>query len=157
MSALGDLHAMALTLWAEARGEGVNGMAEVAGVIIVRFNNPGWWTRDRGDDIPDDTIEAACRDPWQFSCWNKNDPNLPKMLAMGINHPELVNAKRVAQDVLAGHRVPHSLVEGCDHYHALGWSPDWLNIRDKDKNIVGRRVPVFIEGRHAFYKIGLHG
>ena len=157
MAALGDARALALTLWGEARGEDDVGMAEVAGVVLTRVSNPGWWTRNRGDDIPDDTIEAACRDPWQFSCWNVSDPNLNKMLYMLESNPAYVRALRIAESVMDGTLVPRSLVEGCDHYHAVGWSPSWLEVRNSADRIVDYRVPAFTHGRHMFYKIGLTG
>lgn len=74
-----DLDTMALTVWAEARGESYLGMCAVAWVIRNRYEHPRWWSRNQGDGIPDDTIAAVCRDPWQFSCWNPNDPNRKKL------------------------------------------------------------------------------
>ena len=70
-----DLDALARTCAGEARGETWEGMIAVCWVVKNRFLKPGWWTRERGDGIEDDTIEAACHDPKQFSCWNAHDPN----------------------------------------------------------------------------------
>lgn len=47
-------------------------MLAVGAVIRERVLRPGWWGRD---------WETVCRKPWQFSCWNPDDPNLPVILA----------------------------------------------------------------------------
>lgn len=44
-----DLDTMALTVWAEARGEAIIGQRAVAWVIRNRWEQPGWWSRQRGD------------------------------------------------------------------------------------------------------------
>ena len=76
-----DLDTLARTLYGECRSESREGKIAVAHVIKNRADNPKWWCRKSGDGIPDDTIEAVCRHPWQFSCWNLDDPNRPKLLA----------------------------------------------------------------------------
>lgn len=79
---------LARTLWGEARGEGVIGMEAVAWVVLNRrtvarqearrqiqrfghLRKRYWWG---------DTILKICRKPYQFSCWNMDDPNMAKML-----------------------------------------------------------------------------
>ncbi len=56
-----DLDIMALTVWAEARGEGPDGMAAVAWAIRQRFENQGGLVR-HGEKVEDDTIAAVCVD-----------------------------------------------------------------------------------------------
>ena len=40
---MNDLDIMALTVWAEARGEPVDGQRAVAWVLRNRAAKPGWW------------------------------------------------------------------------------------------------------------------
>jgi spore germination cell wall hydrolase CwlJ-like protein len=56
---------LARTLWAEARSQGGEGMHAVANVILNRAAQPDWWGKD---------IRSVCLAPYQFSCWNENDP-----------------------------------------------------------------------------------
>jgi len=141
---IGDREALARTLWAEARSEGIMGMTAVACVIMNRFDNPGWWSRDRNDDIEDDTIEAVCRDPWQFSAWNPGDPNLPKLLAVNESDAVYKSALAIADACLADQQP--DITQGADHYYRAGSKvPNWS---------VGRE-PVAHIGKHLFYKIGL--
>jgi hypothetical protein len=53
---------VAITILAEARGEGKSGMYAVACVISQR-------AKERKK-----SAAQVCLQPWQFSCWNKNDP-----------------------------------------------------------------------------------
>lgn len=75
-----EIDVMARTLWGEARGESHTGIVAVAWVILNRARadigadgKPDWW----GEGI----IGVCCK-PWQFSCWNENDPNRAKMIAL---------------------------------------------------------------------------
>ncbi|MTI10177.1 cell wall hydrolase [Curvivirga aplysinae] len=134
-----DVETLARTIWAEARGEGPDGMMAVACVILNRWRDPKWWSRDENDDIVDDTVEAVCRDPWQFSCWNKNDPNLPKLLAIDLSDQHFKAAFDIAyrccfEDII-------DLVEGSKHYHTKSISPDWAK----------GKFPVAHIGHHLFY------
>lgn len=53
----------AKTIWAEARGESLEGQKEVARVIRERAaQNKSYWGGSK--------IEDVCRKPNQFSCWN---------------------------------------------------------------------------------------
>ncbi|WP_341913694.1 cell wall hydrolase [Ferrovibrio terrae] len=138
-----DLDTLARTLWGEARGEGRQGMIAVAWVILNRARKPCWWSRNKGDGIEDDTIEAVCRDPWQFSCWNVSDPNRAKLLAVDTADPAFRLALAVAEDALAG-RLPPDPTSGACHYKvsSLPWPKDWGEPRDAD----------FVHGHHAFYR-----
>lgn len=70
-----DLWDFAKTIWAEARGEPLEGQIAVANVILNRARQGGWW----GDDVV-----KVCRKPKQFSCWNNGDPNRAKMNGLGL-------------------------------------------------------------------------
>jgi len=133
-----DRDNLARTIWGEARGELYGGQVAIANVVMNRFKRPGWWSRERGDGIPDDTIQAVCRDPWQFSCWNKGDPNLPHMLA--LTDEELKPYLFIA-DAYVNKGAALDLTFGSTHYHNSTVSPDWAE----------GKTPVVQIGRHFFY------
>ena len=58
---------LGITIWREARGEGSGGMMGVYNVIRNRVSaSPkNGWSNDP---------EKVCLQPYQFSCWNTNDP-----------------------------------------------------------------------------------
>lgn len=102
--------ALARTLYGEARGEGAEGMAAVAHVIINRrWDSKGRWPK---------SIEKVCHQPWQFSCWNNGDPNRDKIKA--LTEEDLATnydwrlAYSVAMACLAG--VGEDVTEGANHY-----------------------------------------
>lgn len=142
-----DLDTMALTVWAEARGEMIIGQRAVAWVIRNRFEQPGWWSRQRGDGIPDDTVQAVCRDQWQFSCWNPSDPQShrlhdPATLCRG----DVQAIRKICERVLSESRDDDPTL-GSDHYCTRSIAPNtrWA---------IGRKPAVSI-GNHLFYRIGL--
>ena len=114
-----DAHWMALTMWGEARNQGEEGMRAVGHVIANRRA-----AKTHGTYVTD-TVSAA----WQFSCWNKNDPNRALMLAIedlpegGAAHRQWLAAKRIAAEVLAGRSV--DLTGGALFYHTTAVQPAW--------------------------------
>lgn len=62
---------LALTLWGEGRGEPVEGQIAIANVINNRFSAMPTKYKNIGQ---------VCLEPRQFSCWNSNDLNYPKLL-----------------------------------------------------------------------------
>jgi len=140
-----DLHLMTLTIAGEARGEDWDGKIAVGHVIMKRFNNPGWWSRNR-DDIPDDTIAAVCADPYQFSCLNANDPNVRYLILLPPTAPVYLECRAAALAVLTG-RAPNP-TGGATHYFKTGTpEPKWA----------AGRQPTAIVGVHRFYDVGLSG
>jgi len=139
LSQMSDREVLARTLWGEARGEGRIGMHAVANVIINRFRKPGWWSRDRGDNIPDDTIAAVCLDPHQFSCWNRNDPNRNKLLAVDDSDPSYRVAVELADMAIQG--VLEDIVKGATSYHTKAIKPYWAKAEK----------PIAEWGQHLFY------
>lgn len=142
-----DLTTLALTIWAEARGEGLDGQRAVAWVIRNRWEHPGWWSRQRGDGIPDDTLTAVCRDPCQFSCWNPSDPNYHRLFVSATrDRRDYALARNVGEEVLAA--PPEAdITGGADHYctKAVARHTRWAR---------GRK-PCVVVGNHQFYRIGL--
>lgn len=78
-----EIEILARTIYGEARGEPLRGRVAVAWVILNRTRadigadgKPDWW----GEGI----IGVCCK-PWQFSCWNENDPNRAKLTAVSLD------------------------------------------------------------------------
>ena len=140
-----DLDTLARTIWGEARGETRSGRQAVANVVMNRVADPGWWTREPGFEA--DTVEAACRMPWQFSCWNQNDPNSAKLAQVDTTNAAFRVCLALAGVAMSG-QLP-DITGGADHYHVKTMKnpPQWAK----------GRVPTAIIGRHAFYKIGRRG
>jgi spore germination cell wall hydrolase CwlJ-like protein len=141
-----DLDITALTVWAEARGETVDGQKAVIHVIKNRWLNPGWWSRQRGDGIDDDTLAAVCLDPYQFSAWNPADPNRAK-----LDNPETLKRPDVQKIRKLVARTLHEpdTTNGATHYCTIA-------VTKHTKWAKGRK-PVFVCGNHRFYRIGLGG
>ena len=55
-------------------------MEAVAAVILNRVRI----ARERGGYWWGDTIIRVCQKPYQFSCWNKHDPNYGRLLRVKI-------------------------------------------------------------------------
>lgn len=141
-SPINDLDTMARTVWGEARGERSMGRAAVAWVILNRYNSPiAWWKTEKGDGIPDGTIAAVCRDPYQFSCWLDGDPNLPRLLNVTEADPTFKECLEICRAVLEG-RVPDP-TQGAMWYYA--------NYIDRPSWVTDLKPTVKI-GRHIFLK-----
>lgn len=126
---------MARTIWGEARGEGVAGMRAVACVIINRYEislekGGFWW----GDDII-----QICQKPYQFSCWNRSDPNFRKVISVDNQDKVFVSAMQTARKTIDG-ELP-DITSGATHYHAKGITPYWA---------IGE-TPIFELNNHIFY------
>jgi N-acetylmuramoyl-L-alanine amidase len=125
-------HVFARTIWGEARGEGELGMEAVACVIVNRAVLGGWWG---------ESIEEVCLKPWQFSCWNKNDPNRPELIAVGDDDPQFKICLAIAEKAYAG--TLKDVTHGADSYHDIRMNPPkWAD----------NLKPVCVIKHHVFYK-----
>lgn len=106
-----DRDILARTLWGEARGEKLAGQIAVAWAIRNRVNDgkaKSWWGEG---------YAGVCQKPYQFSCWNKNDPNYAYMSgARPIPSREFAQAQIAADQVMAD-QVPDPTY-GATHYYA---------------------------------------
>lgn len=128
-----DTDTLARTIYGEARGEFYSfGLAPLIAVANVVFNR-------RKKNFAD-TIQKVCTAPYQFSCWNKNDPNYLKITVQKYGTDSIFDkCYEVAENVLS-ERWP-DLTDGCDHYHFRGIKPYWaVYLRPKR-----------IFGSHFFY------
>lgn len=132
-----DIDILARTIWGEARGESVRGMEAVAAVILNRARISDakggfWWGRG---------IAEICQKPFQFSCWNPNDPNRNKLLSVGADDRHFAIALRIATRAVRG--ALGDPTGGAEHYHARAILPDWARGRERSAAI----------GGHIFYRL----
>lgn len=126
---------LARTLWGEARGEGTDGMQAVANVIqnrvaVAEKRGTFWWGNN---------IIQVCQKPYQFSCWNRSDPNFRKLQSVGEEDVYFATALRLARRAVIGALT--DITNGATHYHADTITPYWA--RGKE--------PCAVVGRHIFY------
>jgi len=136
-----DRDVLARTLWGEARGEGLAGQIAVAWSIRNRVEmdlhndgKPDWWGEG---------YAGVCQKAWQFSCWNKNDPNYQFLSgAKQIPFRELAQARIAADQVIDGKQPDPT--GGATHYYAttMPKAPAWT---DKAKQTLKL-------GHHIFFK-----
>ena len=93
---LSDDELMALTIWAESRGEPLAGKVAVGTVILNRVSHRSWDGR---------TIREVCLKPRQFSCFNDNDPQRDKII-------EIVNDFQAALDKDIALKDCHIIAQG---------------------------------------------
>jgi spore germination cell wall hydrolase CwlJ-like protein len=113
--------------------------------MLNRLLNPGWWSRQRGDGIPDDTLAAVCREPYQFSCWNPSDPQSARLHNPAtLQNPEVQRIRQcVVRELLEPGTDPTG---GADHYCTT-------KVAKYTKWAKGR-TPIKVIGNHSFFKIG---
>lgn len=136
-----DLELLARTIYGEARGEAWEGKIAVAWVIRNRVEvdlhgdgKPDWWGEG---------YAQVCLTPYQFSCWNKNDPNLPKLLGVTVEDPYFRVCLAAAAAVVSN-LVPDP-TKGARHYKTttLAWPASWGP----------QRIPLARIGSHSFYRL----
>lgn len=126
-----DIDVAARTVWGEARGEAWAGKVAIAWVLKNRTQD----SRKRyGGSLAD-----VCQKPYQFSAWNADDPNRPKMLAV-------TDADAMFRDCLAAvawaiDGAAPDPTHGAMHYQVTGTNAPWS---------VGR-TPVVTIGAHQFF------
>lgn len=124
---------LARTAWGEARGEGREGMQAVCNVVMNRVKKGGWYGA---------TPKEVCLKKSQFSCWNTNDPNYPKLKAVTEADANFALAKQLAQAAVNGY-LP-DITNGATNYLALAslkQTPSWA----------GKMRQVAMIGNHTFY------
>lgn len=118
---------LALAVWREARGESPRGHRLVAQTIENRVQDPRW----------PDNYESVILQPWQFSSFNRGDPNALKFpTEADATWPDCVAA---ADDILNA----DSVITLANHYHVIGLHPSWA---DSSKIVA-------TEGHHIFYRL----
>lgn len=121
----------------EARSEGSGGMEAVACVILNRVevaksHGTYWWGNN---------IIQVCQKPYQFSCWNKQDPNFKKLTSVTEDDIQFATAMRVARRAMLGFLKDKT--SGATHYHTVSISPNWAK----------GQTPTSRIGHHVFYRV----
>lgn len=133
-----ETHILARTIYGEARGEynkingGLSALIAVGNVVMNRLAQKTWYGA---------TVQEVCQKPWQFSCWNRQDPNYALLQVASIKDPVYDVCLGVAGHVLCG-KWP-DIVKGCDHYHVYHMTnpPRWSKLFK----------PMIRIGDHLFY------
>ncbi|KAK9882350.1 hypothetical protein WA026_020872 [Henosepilachna vigintioctopunctata] len=129
-AAMDDKEIFAKTVYAEARGEPVEGQIWVAWVIKNRaYANKSYWGGRRIGDV--------CRHRNQFESWNgKND--------IVINEPSTYQRIKTLTDKIYSAPAHQDPTGGSDHFHSKKMSkyPSWTKNCKQVKTI----------GKHIFYK-----
>lgn len=124
-----DRDILARTLWCEALGEGLAEQIAVRWKICNRVNDgkaKSWWGEG---------YAGVCLKAWQFSCWNKNDPNFGCLSG--------------AKPIPAG-QFAHPRARGCSYQAALrALAFKWIGIVYRcwktstvyDENVYLRALP----------------
>lgn len=137
----GWIDTLARTLWGEDRGGLYGGRVAVGCVVRNRVEldlhgdgKPDWW----GEGYVE-----VCRKAAQFSCWNENDPNRAKLIAVDENDAIFKECLEIARAIIAGELPDVTL--GATHYHAvsLAYPKTWG----------APRRPIIQIGRHLFYDL----
>lgn len=124
-----DMEVLAKTIFGEARGESEEGQTAVACCIINRFKAKKWFSGQ--------TIAETCLKPWQFSCWNKNDPNRRKLDCLSFS----VYSKYFS---IIEKAEGKDITNGATHYYApaVVSCPKWAKGKEPCAKI----------GNHLFFK-----
>ena len=125
-----EIDTLARTIYGEARGESLSGRVAIANVILNRIKRKSWFGK---------TVKEVCLKPWQFSCWNSNDPNRNKIKEVTAFDKTFKECLTVAELAVLG--LLSDNTRGACHYHNNTVSPDWA-----------RNEPTCaIIGSHLFY------
>ena len=116
---------IAMTLLAEARGEGIEGMEAVAMVIKQRMANRK------------QSASQVCRAPKQFSCWNGKTSDDLHHLWQSPAAPDAIEVVR-RFGKLNTEAIGHA-----DHYCTVKIKPYWSK----------GKTPVAVIGNHKFFKL----
>jgi len=132
-----EVDVLARTIFGEARGEPLEGLEAVACVVLNRVKI----AQSRGRYWWGNNIIGVCQKPYQFSCWNKNDPSYKRLTSVTIADKNFQTCQRIAENAVIGKLW--DCTSGATHYHADYVSPFWAK---------GEK-PIMKIGRHMFYKL----
>ena len=130
-----EVEVLARTIYGEARGETMAGQEAVANVIMNRLA----FSKKRGRYWWGNSICDICQAPYQFSCWNKNDPNSSIIAKVDETDLLFCICKRIAARAVAG--ILSDKTIGATHYHTRNVLPKWSK----------GKIPCAEIGGHLFY------
>jgi N-acetylmuramoyl-L-alanine amidase len=128
-----DLWVVAQTVWGESRSESQAGQIAVVWVIRNRqLYHPTWEGQ---------TLTEICQAPYQFSCWNAQDPNRAQMEALMLTSLGFADILHLVVGVLGGNLA--SPVGKATHYYAKYIAPPTWALGE---------TPCAIIGVHRFFE-----
>lgn len=136
-----DIQTLARTIYGEARSENRQGKIAVACVVLNRVKRKKMcgWHNVNGFKVA--TVAATCLKPWQFSCWNKNDPNRKIIIQVTDANPKFAECLDIAQKVCDGEI--EDITKGATHYYnpKACQQPNWAK----------GKTPCVVIGHHIFF------
>ncbi|WP_298800089.1 cell wall hydrolase [uncultured Devosia sp.] len=138
-----NIGAGARTAWQECRGEPIEGQRAVCHVLVNRLHDGRW-----GDSLGE-VVFSEYKGWFQFSGWNRDDPNRAKAFRLADNDPVLVSLAQMLGAALIGEADPTG---GATHYFnpKIVKAPSWV------AGSLLRRVPPAIFcgqfGNQLFYR-----
>ncbi|WP_286829706.1 MULTISPECIES: cell wall hydrolase [Kordiimonas] len=116
--------------WGEARGEPDDGMHAVLNVMMNRKRDPRF----------PNSLSGVALQPYQFTAYNRDDPNRQKLDAVAEDDPSFQRAKWLATFAQMG--LLWDITDGATYYHSIGIErPDFLSDAEVSAII----------GNHIFY------
>lgn len=139
-----DRDILARTLYGEARSEGKIGMRAVANTVLNRAMIADHYMDLHREPHPlygDGSVASACLVPWQYSCWNQNDPNREIIEKVTTDDLAFNDALSIANAVITG--VLDDITSGSTHYFdkRLPKPPAWAK----------GKTPCFEYLHHVFF------
>ena len=142
-----DLDILAKTIYGESRGEGNLGMEAVGCVVINRWKSGKWFNGTDTNNDGYESIAEVCKQPWQFSCWNSDNPGLLEMVSCNLYNAPFRDCITIALLVIANSGdarwTGRDKSNGATHYYSDRIPPP--------KWAMGKS-PCQIIGHHRFFK-----
>jgi len=101
-----DIDVFIRTVFGEAEAWNRDDATAIAHVIINRLRHQRWGK----------TLKAVCQAKWQFSCWNKGDPNRERIVTAKRGVGWIATVEKICMDCLGGF-IPDP-TGGATHYYA---------------------------------------
>ena len=137
-----DIDIVARTLYGETRGESWPGKIAVAWVIrnrvelsekrILEEGREKWWGRG---------YINVCLKPFQFSCWNENDPNRAKLQTVTLETEAIFRECYAAAALVLSGGIPDPTSRSFHYINPKHARADWF---------VGKEH-CFSTGKHIFF------
>ncbi len=140
-----DITILALTAYAEASSEGVDGIRAQVHSVVNRFNVKRWYSRK--------TIAGTCLLQYSYSALNTTDPNRVRAAETPASDPVMATCFSEAANAISG--ITKDTTGGATHYYREGTKePDWVSgINSVTKEQVAPPAAFTVKiGKHLFYK-----
>ncbi len=139
-----DTMIVAMTAYAEARGEGPAGIRAQIHSVINRHNAGRWYSGK--------TLSGTCFLPYAYSAMNTKDPNRVAAAEVPLDDEIFATCLSEAMSAIAGQTQDPT--GGATHYYAAGSTePNWVTGKDDSGKQVAPPATFTCQiGRHLFFK-----